>query len=192
LLSLSSFALTSATNAATSAAAGANPTNAALVARIWDACRDALGSVRLLREAPAYWITAVGDQDDAGAVSLRFWLIALLGLLAALLVGWAIYRLLDRSIAAVDLRAGSRLRAALLRLTLSLVGVLVFATLLWIALVAASAGNRLLEETADRVVRALIERRLAILALIVVFSPSRGDLRLLVDGRDADLRCGTK
>jgi small-conductance mechanosensitive channel len=188
LPSLSSFALTSRTNAATSAAGGANPTNAALVAQIWDACRDALGSVRLLREAPAYWITAVGDHD-AGALSLRFWLIAFLGLFAALLIGWAIHRLLDRSIAAVDLRAGSRLRAALLRLTLSLVGVLVFAALLWIALVAASAGNRLLEETADRVVRALIEWRLAILALIVVFSPSRGDLRLLrIEDGDA-ARC---
>ncbi len=168
----------------------ADPTNAELLARVWDSTSEALKAVPLLREAPAYWLAATAGLSNAAVVSQRFWLITLIGVLAAPLIGWAMRRLLDRGVmAAAGWRAGSRLRIALLRLTASLVGLLVFTALFWIALVSISTGERLLEETADRVVRAVLEWRLAILALIVVLSPGRDDLRLLrIDDADA-ARC---
>jgi small-conductance mechanosensitive channel len=83
----------------------------------------------------------------------------------------------------------TRLSMALRRLAVGIVSLLVFAALFWVVLVSISEGNRLLEEIADRIVRAVLEWRLAILTLVVVLSPGRSDLRLLtIDDADA-ARC---
>ncbi|HEX6440977.1 MAG TPA: mechanosensitive ion channel domain-containing protein [Stellaceae bacterium] len=166
-----------------------NPTSAELLARMWNSTSDGLKAVPQLREAPAYWLPAIADLDHPIAVSLRFWLIFLGGLLAAPSVGSVTRRLFDRIVTGASWRAVSRLRIALLRLLIGLISLLVVAALLWIALVSTSTGNRLLEETADRIVWAIVEWRLAIIALTAVFSPRVGDLRLLrIDDSDA-ARC---
>jgi moderate conductance mechanosensitive channel len=167
----------------------ANPTSAELLGRIWRGMCDGLKAMPQLRDMPAYWLSAITDLDDPIAVSQRFCLIVLAGLMAAPSVGSATRRLFDHAVTAASWRGVSRLRIALLRLVIGLISLLAVAALLWIALVGVSAGNRLLEETADRIVRAIIEWRLAIIALTAVFSPRAGDLRLLrIDNADA-VRC---
>lgn len=165
-------------------------TNAELLARVWHGLAEALRAFPQLRSTPAYWLAATADLENSTAVAQHFWLVILIGVLAAPLIGWATRHLLDRAImGAVDPRTGSRLRVALLRLAISVVSLVAFGTIFWIALVTISAGNRLLDETADHIVLAVLEWRLAILALIVVLSPGRAELRLLrIDDADAT-RC---
>lgn len=184
------WCLAGSANAAIVAAYPAGMTKAELLARVCDGISDAFRALPLLQAVPAYWLAATADLDNPIAVAQRYWFTILIGVLAAPLIGWGMRRLLDRGVLApAGPRIASRLRVALLRLAISLVSLVVFASLVWIALVSISGGNRLLDETADRVVLAILEWRVAILALIVVLSPNRADLRLLrIDDTDA-ARC---
>ena len=171
------------------AAAQSNPTNAARLAEVWQSIDQALHAVAQLREAPAYWSAETADLNRSSTVSVRFWLIVIGGLLAAPLIGSAMRHLFDRGIMRITRGPDARLRTALLRGAATAVSLPVFAAFSWIALVGASAGNRLLDEAADRFVWAALEWRTAIAALIIVFSPRRADLRLLrIDDDDAH-RC---
>jgi small-conductance mechanosensitive channel len=168
------------------ASAQSNPTNAQRLAKLWQSVDQAVSAVARLREAPDYWREETADLRDGGGALERFWLIVIAGLLAAPLIGSVMRRLFDRGVMRISWREDSRLRTALLRAAASAISLPVFAALFWLALVGASSGNRLLEEAADRIVWAALEWRIAITVLIIVFSPRRGDLRLLrIDDGDA-------
>jgi moderate conductance mechanosensitive channel len=175
---LSSVALT--TTTAGSAAQPAPPTNAELLARVWEGIAQAFKAIPLLREAPGYWLAATSSLNNPAAVGQRFWLAVLVGVLAGSLIGWGVRSVFDRGPGVVvEARPGPRLRNALLRLVVSLLTVVVFVAFFWVVLASVAAGNRFLQEAADRVAFAVLEWRLAILVLTVVLSPDRADLRLL-------------
>lgn len=155
------------------------PTSAEFVGRIWNETAAALRSVPQLRKTPSLWSAQVGASGDPGAVSARFWLVVAAGLLSAPLIGKLVRLLLDRPAQRISAQGGSRLSIAFLRLGATAASLPLFALLFWIALLAASSGNRMLEETADRLVWAALEWRFAIAALVIVLSPRQADLRLL-------------
>jgi moderate conductance mechanosensitive channel len=168
------------------AVSGADPTNAERFAQIWKSASDAVGSVAQLRQTPGYWRTAVGDAPDGSALSQRFWLIVVAGLLAAPAIGWAMRRSFDHAAGGIARYREARLRTALFRAASTALSLPIFAALFWLALIGTASGNRLLDEAADRVVWAALEWRIAIAALVIVLSPRRGDLRLLgIDDGDA-------
>jgi moderate conductance mechanosensitive channel len=166
-----------------------NPTNAERFTQVWDNTSNALASVGELRNVSEYWRQALGPVPDGVILTQSFWVIVIVGLLAAPLIGWAMRHLFDRAVSRFAWRRESRLRAALFRAAATAVSLPVFAVLFWVALVGAASGNRLLDEAADRIVWAALEWRIAIAALVIVVSPTRGDLRLLrIDDGDAQ-RC---
>jgi small-conductance mechanosensitive channel len=162
-------------------------TTAELAARIWDATGRAIRAVPHLRRMPRHWIDRVEAEGGTGALALRFWIVALAGLVAAPLIGQGGRRLLDRGQARIaDPRLAYRLRAAAIRLGVALASLAVFALLFWAALFAVSRGLPILAATADRLVWAGVKWRAAIIILLVVVSPRRPDLRLLaIDDADA-------
>jgi small-conductance mechanosensitive channel len=175
------------------AAGGADPgtatsvTTAKLAADFWEATSRAIRTIPHLRRMPQHWIDRVEAEGGARALALRFWIVALAGLIAAPLIGQAGRRLLDRGQARIaDPRLVFRLRAAALRLGVALASLALFAVLFWAALFAFSRGLPILAATADRLVWAGVKWRAAIIMLLVVVSPRRPDLRLLaIDDADA-------
>ena len=85
-----------------------------LTVRIWEETKQAMRAVPALRKVPQVWVRHVeaegGTRDDA----LRFWAIALAGLVAAPLVGRGMRALFDRR-QIVEPGLGSRLRAAFIK-----------------------------------------------------------------------------
>jgi hypothetical protein len=84
-----------------------------LTVRIWEETKQAMRAVPALRQVPQVWVRNVeaegGTRDDA----LRFWAIALAGLVAAPLIGLGMRAGFDRRIVVAP-GLGSRLRAAFL------------------------------------------------------------------------------
>src|SRR5215469_1332122 len=155
-----------------------------LTVRIWDETKQAMRAVPALREVPQVWVRNVeteGTRDHA----LRFWAIALAGLVAAPLIGMGMRTAFDRRIV-VALGLGSRLRAAFIKFLVAVFALAVFAFLFCAALMAISMGRPILAETADRLIWAALQWRLSIVLLTIVVSPRRSDLRLLaIDDADA-------
>ena len=156
-----------------------------LTVRIWEETKKAMSAVPALRQVPQVWVRHVeaegGTRDDA----LRFWAIALAGLVTAPLIGLGMRALLDRR-QIVEPELGPRLRAAFIKFLVAAFGLAVFAFLFCAALMAISMGRPILAETADRLVWAALQWRLSIVILSIVLSPRRSDLRLLaIDDADA-------
>jgi len=156
-----------------------------LTVRIWEETKQAMRAVPALRQVPQVWLRNVeaggGTRDDA----LRFWLIALAGLVAAPLIGMGMRAAFDRRIVVAP-GLGSRLRAAFIKFLVAAFALAVFAFLFCAALMAISMGRPILAETADRLVWTALQWRLSIVLLIIVVSPRRSDLRLLaIDDADA-------
>jgi small-conductance mechanosensitive channel len=156
-----------------------------LTVRIWEETKQAMRAVPALRQVPQVWVRNVeaegGTRDDA----LRFWAIALAGLVAAPLIGLGMRAGFDRRIVVAP-GLGSRLRAAFLKFLVAAIALAVFAFLFCTALMAISMGRPILAETADRLIWAALQWRLSIVLLIIVVSPRRSDLRLLaIDDADA-------
>ena len=156
-----------------------------LTVRIWEETKQAMRAVPALRQVPQVWVRNVeaegGTRDDA----LRFWAIALAGLVAAPLIGIGMRAAFDRRIVVAP-GLGSRLRAAFIKLLVAAFALAVFAFLFCAALMAISMGRPILAETADRLVWAALQWRLSIVLLTIVVSPRRSDLRLLaIDDADA-------
>jgi hypothetical protein len=166
-----------------------NPTNADRVVEVWQSINQALHAVAHLRKAPAYWRAETADLNDSAAVSVRFSLIVIGGLLAAPVIGLAMRRLFDRGIMRITQGPDAPLRTALLTGAATAVSLPIFAALFWVALVGASSSSRLLDEATDRIVWAALEWRVAIAVFVIVFSPRRGDLRLLRIDDDDARRC---
>jgi small-conductance mechanosensitive channel len=175
------------------ATAGADPgpgtsvTTAELAAGLWEAASRAIRTVPHLRRMPEHWIDRVEAEGGTRALALRFWIVALVGLAAAPLIGQCGRRLLDRGQARIaDPGLAIRLRAAAIRLGVALASLGLFALVFWAALFAISSGLPILGATADRLVWAGVKWRAAIIILLVVVSPRRPDLRLLaIDDADA-------
>jgi len=156
-----------------------------LTVRIWEETKKAMRAVPALRQVPRVWVRHVeaegGTRDDA----LRFWAIALAGLVAAPLIGMGMRAAFDRQ-AVVAPGLAPRLRAAFIKFLVAAFALAVFAFLFCAALMAISMGRPILAETAVRLVWAALQWRLSIVLLIIVFSPHRSDLRLLaIDDADA-------
>ena len=85
-----------------------------LTVRIWEETKQAMRAVPALRQVPQVWVRHVeaegGTRDDA----LRFWAIALAGLVAAPVIGLGMRAAFDRR-AVVAPGLGSRLRAAFIK-----------------------------------------------------------------------------
>src|SRR5215469_7937972 len=156
-----------------------------LTVRIWKETKQAMRAVPALWRVLQVWVRSVeaegGTRDDA----LRFWAIALAGLVAAPLIGMGMRTAFDRRIV-VALGLGSRLRAAFIKFLVAAFALAIFAFLFCAALMTISMGRPILAETADRLIWAALQWRLSIVLLTIVVSPRRSDLRLLaIDDADA-------
>jgi small-conductance mechanosensitive channel len=156
-----------------------------LTVRIWEETKKAMRAVPVLFQAPQVWVRQVEAEGSTRDAALRFWAIALAGLVAAPLIGSAARALFDRR-RVVEPGLGPRLRAAFIKFLIAASGVTVFAFLFCAALMAMSMGRPIIGETADRLVGAALQWRLSIVLLSIVLSPHRPDLRLLaIDDVDA-------
>jgi small-conductance mechanosensitive channel len=156
-----------------------------LTVRIWEETKKAMRAVPVLFQAPQVWVRQVEAEGSTRDAALRFWAIALAGLVAAPLIGSAARALFDRR-RVVEPGLGPRLRAAFIKFLIAASGVTVFAFLFCAALMAMSMGRPIIGETADRLVWAALQWRLSIVLLSIVLSPHRPDLRLLaIDDVDA-------
>jgi small-conductance mechanosensitive channel len=156
-----------------------------LTVRIWEETKKAMRAVPVLFQAPQVWVRQVEAEGSTRDAALRFWAIALAGLVAAPLIGSAARALFDRR-RVVEPGLGPRLRAAFFKFLIAASGVTVFAFLFCAALMAMSMGRPIIGETADRLVWAALQWRLSIVLLSIVLSPHRSDLRLLaIDDVDA-------
>ena len=80
--------------------------------RVWEATKQAMRAVPTLRQAPQVWVRHVEAEGGTRDAALRFWAIALAGLVAAPLIGTGARALFDRrTVVAPGL--APRLRAAL-------------------------------------------------------------------------------
>jgi hypothetical protein len=138
-----------------------------LTVRMWGETKKAMHTVPALRQVPQVWVRHVeaegGTRDDA----LRFWAIALAGLVAAPLIGMGMRGAFDRRIVVAH-ELGSRLHAAFIKFLVAAFALAVFAFLFCAALMAISMGRPLLAETADRFIWAALQWRLSIVLLIIV------------------------
>jgi moderate conductance mechanosensitive channel len=170
------------------AASPAVLTSASLTAQVWEGTKQAVRAMPALLQAPQIWVRRVEAEGGTRRAALRFWAIALAGLIAAPLIGMGVRALLDRR-QVVEPGLAPRLRAAFVRFLVAVAGLAVFALLFCTALIgmlAVSAGRPILEETADHLIWAALQWRVSIVLLTIVVSPRRPDLRLLaIDDADA-------
>ena len=153
--------------------------------QIWAATKQAMRAVPVLLQAPQVWVQRVEAEGGTRDAALRFWVIALAGLVAAPLIGLGMRALFDRR-PVIEPRLALRLRAAFIQLLLAIAGLATFAFIFGAVLMAVSMGRPILAETADRLVWTALQWRLSIVVLTIVLSPRRSDLRLLaIDDGDA-------
>jgi hypothetical protein len=129
-------------------------TSADLAARLWEGTKQAVRAVPVLLQAPQVWVRHVEAEGGTRRAALRFWAIALAGLIAAPLIGMGVRALLDRR-PVVEAGLAPRLRAAFIRFLVAVAGLAVFAFLFCTALIgmlAVSASRPILEETADHLI----------------------------------------
>jgi moderate conductance mechanosensitive channel len=156
-----------------------------LTVRIWEETKKAMRAVPALRQVPQVWVRHVEDEGGTRDDALRFWAIALAGLVAAPLIGMGMRAAFDRRIVVAQ-ELGPRLRAAFIKVLIATFALAIFAFLFCAALMAISMGRPILAETADRLVWTALQWRLSIVLLVIVVSPRRSDLRLLaIDDADA-------
>ncbi|MBV8737501.1 MAG: mechanosensitive ion channel [Alphaproteobacteria bacterium] len=162
-------------------------TTASMAANVWASTVQALRSLPVLAEAPQRWIDLAKSEGVARHAALRFWVVAFAGLLAAPLIGQLSRRLFDsRRRTVVEPGLMPRLHAAGIKLAIWIASLAVFAIGYWTVLFFASSGAMILQQTADHLVWAVVKWRLLIIALAIVVSPHRPDLRLLaIDDADA-------
>ena len=163
------------------------PTSADLAARIWEATSRALHALPNLTQLPAVWLRRVEIDGAPPRQALGFWAIAVAGLLCAPLIGLGVRRLFDHWwTAAAEPSLATRLLAAATRFVASFVALAVFALLFWLALLGSSSGRPIMAATADQLIWGALAWRLALIALVVIVSPYRPDLRLVaIDDADA-------
>ncbi|MBV8121343.1 MAG: mechanosensitive ion channel [Alphaproteobacteria bacterium] len=161
-------------------------TSAGLATDIWANTMEALRSLPLLAAAPQRWAALTAAEGVPRKAAIRFWIMALAGLAAPPLIGQFARRLFDnRRRPVVEPGLMPRLHAGGVTLLIALASLAVFGVAYWAALLFASSGGPVLEQTADHLVWAVLKWRLLIIALAVIVSPYRPDLRLVAIG-DAD------
>jgi moderate conductance mechanosensitive channel len=162
-------------------------TSAGLASRIWAGTGDALKALPMLRHLPPRFANLAAAEGAAPDAAIRFWIVALAGLVAVPLIGRGIRRLFDRQQRDVkEPGLMPRLKAGGFRFFASIAALACYVILLWTVLSIAAAGTPILAETADRLLWAVLKWRLLMIALVVVVSPYRPDLRLLaIDDADA-------
>ena len=63
-------------------------TTANVAAQVWDGSKQAVHALPIFRQAPQIWIEQVEAYGGTPGVALRFWMVALAGLVAAPLIDW--------------------------------------------------------------------------------------------------------
>jgi moderate conductance mechanosensitive channel len=165
-------------------------TSATLAYRMWTETTAALRALPALVDAPRLWEQRVVVSGGSKDAALGFWIVTLVGLIAAPLIGRGMRKVTAHRLAAVNAAEfAGRFRPVALRLISAILGLSVFAAVFWASLLAASAGNHMLELTADRVVLAALQWRLAIVAIIIVIAADRPDLRLFAIDDAGARRC---
>jgi moderate conductance mechanosensitive channel len=158
--------------------------------RIWEETKKAVQAIPALFQAPQVWVERVEAEGGTRSDALRFWAIALAGLMAAPLIGTGMRAAFDHRIVVAP-GLGPRLRAAFIKFLVAAFALAVFAFLFCAALMPISMGRPILAETADRLIWAALQWRLSIVLLTIVVSPRRSDLRLLaIDDADARVCSG--
>src|SRR6516225_2772464 len=99
-----------------------------LTVRIWAATKEAVRAVPMLSEAPQLWVRYVEAEGGTREAALRFWAIALAGLVAAPLIGLGMRAAFDRRLV-VEPGWAPRLRAAFIKFLVAAGGLAVFAFL---------------------------------------------------------------
>lgn len=162
-------------------------TAATLAATAWDGSKQAIQALPVLRQARQIWIERVEADGGTQEEGLGFWIIALVGLMAAPLIGMAFCALADRRERGVAERGSdSRVRTALTSFLAETASLAFFAVFFWTALLWLSRGVPILKESTDQLVWFALKWRLLITMLLIVVSPQRSDLRLLaIDDTDA-------
>jgi small-conductance mechanosensitive channel len=156
-----------------------------LTVRIWEETKKAMRAVPVLWQLPQIWVRHVEDEGGTRDAALRFWAIALAGLVAAPLIGLGMRAAFDHRLVVAPGLA-PRLRAAFIKFLVAAGALAIFAFLFCAVLMAVSMGRPILAETADRLVWTALQWRLSIVVLSIVLSPHRSDLRLLaIDDADA-------
>ena len=121
---------------------------------------------------------------------MRFWLVALAGLFIPPAISYGMRRVADRrQRAANGPGLVPRLQAAGVRFMAAVIALALFLLLYWAALSMAAAGALFLQETADHLFWTVLKWRLLVIALLVVVSPNRADLRLLAIDEAGARRC---
>ena len=96
-----------------------------LTARIWAATKEAVRALPVLSETPQLWVRYVEAEGGTRKAALRFWAIALVGFVAAPLLGSAARALFDRRVV-VEPGLAPRLRAAFIKFLVAAGGLAVF------------------------------------------------------------------
>jgi small-conductance mechanosensitive channel len=162
-------------------------TTASLATQVWARTKQTLQAIPTLRQAPQAWTRWVEVEGDKPGSTYGFWVVALAGLIAAPLIGRVFRAFADRhQVRVTEPGLGPRLRVTVIRLLAASASLGLFGVLFWLALLCVSSGRPILEETADHLVWAALKWRLSIIALLIVVSPFRPDIRLLaIDDADA-------
>src|SRR5260221_3253386 len=115
------------------------PTSAELAAQVWDGVDRAVRALPNLAQVPEARTRRAEEDGATKRDALAFWVIALVGLVAAPLIGRGMRHLLDqRPTAITEPGSAPRLRAAIVRFLASLAALAVFGVLFWIALLTVS------------------------------------------------------
>jgi moderate conductance mechanosensitive channel len=163
------------------------PTSADFAGRIWAGTVEAIRATPVLRHLPQRWFDLAAAEGATRNAGIRLWIIALACIPVAPLIGRGMRYLADRRQARVtEPELMRRLRAAGFRFLTAVAALALFSTLLWGALFVTAAGVPILEQTADQILAAVLKWRLLMIALVIVVSPYRPDIRLLaIDDADA-------
>src|SRR5215472_12859629 len=100
-----------------------------LTMRIWEETKKAMRAVPALRQVPQVWVRYVEAEGGTRDVALRFWAIALAGLVAAPLIGVGARTMFDRRIAVAS-GFTLRLREAFTKFLVAALALAAFAFLL--------------------------------------------------------------
>jgi small-conductance mechanosensitive channel len=161
-------------------------TAASLATQVWNGSKQAAQALPALRQAPQMWIEKVVAGGGGPGVAFGFWMVALVGLMAAAPIGMGFRVLADRQTRVAEWESSARWRIAIIWFLAAIASLAVFGLLFLGVLDWISGDVPILKETSDQLVWAALKWRLLITILLIVLHPWRADPRLLaIDDTDA-------
>src|SRR5215472_10926729 len=163
-------------------------TAASLATQVWDGSKQAVQALPALLRAPQIWIEKVVAGGGGPGVAFGFWMVALVGLMAAAPIGMGFRVLADRQTRVAEWESSARWRIAIIWFLAAIASLAVFGLLFLGVLHWVSSDVPILKESADQLVWAALKWRLLVTVLLIVVHPWRADLRLLaIDDADAQV-----